>query len=89
MNDICINCARLHSREELHDTLAQKLSFPDYYGKNLDALYDCLSELSCPVHLTLLHFDQLGELLGEYTLWLRQVFEEAEMSNDLLAVTFS
>lgn len=29
-----------------HDYLAQTLNFPDYYGRNLDALYDCLTEMS-------------------------------------------
>ena len=29
----------------LHDYLKDRLSFPDYYGKNFDALYDCLTDL--------------------------------------------
>ncbi|MEU6153796.1 barstar family protein [Actinosynnema sp. NPDC047251] len=26
--------------------IGQALDFPDYYGQNLDALYDCLTDLS-------------------------------------------
>ncbi|WP_323791836.1 barstar family protein [Nocardioides sp.] len=28
----------------LHEALAEALGFPDYYGRNLDALADCLSD---------------------------------------------
>ncbi|MEU3622275.1 barnase inhibitor [Amycolatopsis coloradensis] len=28
------------------DAIAEALSFPDYFGKTLDALYDCLTDLS-------------------------------------------
>ncbi len=27
---------------EIHQTLKECLNFPDYYGENLDALFDCL-----------------------------------------------
>ena len=29
----------------------EALNFPDYYGKNLDALYDCLYEIKCEIEL--------------------------------------
>lgn len=38
-------------KKEGHDYLMKVLNFPDYYGKNLDALYDCLTEISCEVEL--------------------------------------
>ena len=38
-------------KENGHDYLAEALDFPDYYGKNLDALYDCLTEISCEIEL--------------------------------------
>lgn len=34
-----------------HDYLMEVLDFPDYYGKNLDALYDCLCEMECEIVL--------------------------------------
>ena len=38
-------------KEEGHDYLMEALDFPDYYGKNLDALYDCLCEIECEIEL--------------------------------------
>lgn len=31
---------------EAHGYLAKALGFPEYYGKNLDALYDCLTDMA-------------------------------------------
>lgn len=38
-------------KEKGHDYIAEALDFPDYYGKNLDALYDCLTEIDCEIEL--------------------------------------
>src|SRR5262249_23491670 len=47
--------------EGMHRAFAAALSFPDYYGMNLDALNDCMSEVDVPADgglvLVFLHFD--------------------------------
>ena len=44
--NVTIDCAAIGSREELHRTFSDVLSFPSCYGRNLDALYDQLTSLS-------------------------------------------
>ena len=48
-----------------HSLIAQILGFPAHYGRNLDALYDCLTELPDGTELVICHFDALRENLGE------------------------
>jgi len=38
-------------KEDGHDYLMEILNLPDYYGKNLDALYDCLCEMEEEIEL--------------------------------------
>ena len=40
-------------KSEGHDYLKEALNFPDYYGKNLDALYDCLTEIGVETKIKL------------------------------------
>ena len=41
--EIEIDGTRILSEEQFHTEIAKALDFPDYYGNNLDALWDCLS----------------------------------------------
>ena len=45
MNLVQLSAAAWDSPEKSHDALADAHSFPDYYGRNLDALHDCLTDL--------------------------------------------
>jgi RNAse (barnase) inhibitor barstar len=36
------------SAKDMHQALATALTFPDHYGRNLDALNDCLSDVDVP-----------------------------------------
>ena len=45
--------------EAIHEQLAQNLHFPDYYGRNLDALFDCLTEVEENARIRLVNAEAL------------------------------
>ena len=52
-------------KSEGHDYLKETLNFPDYYGKNLDALYDCLTEIGVETKIKLINADFIHQDLLE------------------------
>ena len=45
--------ARLQTADEVYDHLQKELAFPAYFGRNLDALHDCLTDIASPTRLVL------------------------------------
>ncbi|MBO2517594.1 MAG: hypothetical protein CW338_10070, partial [Clostridiales bacterium] len=43
---VWLDCAGWQDKEQIHAALKDALHFPDWYGKNLDALHDMLTEMS-------------------------------------------
>ena len=82
--EYCIDCAVITTRQDFHRILAQTLGFPEWYGNNLDALYDCLTDLFAPTHLILENWDPLSPVLGPF----RPVLDDAEIENPKLTVTY-
>ncbi|MDF0604995.1 barstar family protein [Neisseriaceae bacterium TC5R-5] len=60
----------IKSLEQLFDELSRQLSFPAHFGRNLDALYDCLS----------------NEVMGPFEIVWRETAESrAAMGTDIYA----
>ena len=79
----------IESREELHNTIAWQLSLPDYYGHNLDALWDILSTWSKTLRIEVTHAAQLQQHLGDYADALLQLLREAVEDNNTITITES
>ncbi|MDE6964620.1 MAG: barstar family protein [Lachnospiraceae bacterium] len=85
---ICIlDGNKLPNRELLHNALAESLSFPNWYGRNLDALYDCLTDFHEEAEIRILHEASLKENLGNYALLLLKVLQEAARANPRIRLT--
>lgn len=81
MQYICLDAHEMSNRERLHDYVAIKLALPAYYGRNLDALYDCLSDIQQPTIIFLTHQRALSENLGNYGRKVGQVFKDVAHQN--------
>ena len=86
MTELILDGLTLKSREELHDALTQGLHLPSYFGRNLDALFDCLTD--CPEALTvrLLHRDLLEDRLGRRGQGLTRLLRRAAAENPRLTL---
>ena len=80
--------SEIQNKEQLHALLVQRLSFPSYYGNNLDALYDCLSERSKAVQLIIAEKDILCVNLADYGKQFLQVLTDAAAENPLLTIEY-
>lgn len=77
---------KMTTREAMHTYLAKKLKFPAYYGKNLDALHDCLCEISHPLRITVTYTARLIEEDGDYGETFLEVLKDAAKENKNLSL---
>ena len=78
MRVIKLDGRRMDSRAKAYAYLKEELRLPEYFGGNLDALYDCLGEMSW-VDITLSYPDAALNALGDYGARMIRVFEQAAM----------
>ena len=89
MRTIVLDGSRMTTQEEVHDYLSRRLGLPDYYGSNLDALYDILSaDLPESTRLVVYRREALAQNLGAYSAALLGALVEAGRENPHLQVVF-
>ena len=83
MKRIIIDFAGSRYIGELHSRIREaflqsNIGFPDFYGNNLDALWDCLTGfIETPVEITLIGGNQVAEIVKDAAVEVIKVFEEA------------
>ena len=79
MEEKIIDCTQIHTREDLHRLFRETLGFPQWYGNNLDALHDCLTDISGKVRL--LNWEIAENNLGAYGQKAKKVIAAAALHN--------
>ncbi|MBR5217656.1 MAG: barstar family protein [Oscillospiraceae bacterium] len=67
------------NRDQLHSMLQEKLQLPEWYGRNLDALYDVLTSVEEETELVLIGWPDEG-----YAAKVRRVILDAVWENEYL-----
>ena len=80
MKKAAIDGEKIKSLPTLHEALARELALPEWYGGNLDGLYDCLTEPADRT-LELYHLDTLLENLGKAGAPLLRCLKDAAAEN--------
>jgi len=75
-----INGKRVTDRDSLYALLWEKLNLPADCGKNLDAVYDVLTDPGKNRIITVKHEELLRERLGDYADQLLQMLDDAAQS---------
>lgn len=89
MKTIILDGRHMTSVQAAHTYIEEKLEIHDYYGKNLDALWDALTSIGTGTKLEIIHFDSVKASLGIYAEKLQQVLIDAADENTFLQITFS
>ena len=87
MKELSIASSEFHTVEELQEYIKIGLDFSDYYGENLAALYDCLTEIAEPTELVVPKKVADEAYLGWYGQQFLQLLEDAGAANEALKIT--
>ena len=82
--ELIINGSALPEAAAVHDLFTRALDLPEWYGRNLDALYDVLTERGEPLRLLVRN----REALAEYAEDLLRTLAEAAAENPALELVY-
>ena len=87
MRKITIDGEVLKTRDSIHQHLKTVLGFPDYYGMNLDALYDVLITEDRETEIRITNEDKLTSNIGEYWNRLSDTLTDISLQNKKITIS--
>ncbi len=89
MKIIVLDGRCMTSKGEAHKYMKEKLEMPEYYGENLDALWDVMSSYSECLTVIIENEKEIYEKLGLYGEKLLEVLHDASYENENISVYYA
>ena len=87
MKEIELNGNRMASESAAQEYLFDMFDFPEYYGDDLEAFYDALTDITEETHVTIINREYMENTsYGSRLMW---VFEDAASDNDCLTLAWT
>ncbi|HHX78317.1 MAG TPA: barstar family protein [Acholeplasmataceae bacterium] len=86
--EILLDGKQVINKQILFLTLKEQINSNEFYGDNLDALWDVLSSTEEEIFVTILHQEDLNNNLGEYAELLIELFHDLKDVNDKVCLKF-
>ena len=68
---------------EMHKTIGEALDFPEYYGCNWDAFWDCLTDLlGRPIHIEIIGLEVIERKFGSAAQKMMEILKEWKHSEN-------
>ena len=87
MNYIILDFNGIKSLWTLHEYFKEVFNLPDYYGHNMDALWDCLDcSFEFPTTIVLKKNEKIPSEMNEATEIMLELFEDLQRDNEKVTV---
>ena len=87
MNYIILDFNGIKSLWTLHEYFKEVFNLPDYYGHNMDALWDCLDcSFEFPTTIVLKNIEKIPSEMKEATEIMLELFEDLQRDNEKVTV---
>lgn len=88
MRTVYLDLNEMRTPDDFHVHIANLLKFPGFYAKNLNALFDCLTDIGEDTEIVFPQAAVKPEYLGDYAKKLLAILEDAAEENDVLHISW-